>query len=193
MGTDLILSNVQKHIDLDASEVEHFLSLLSPKVLKKKDFLLKAGDYCKTISYVNMGTLRAFYRDKDEREATIMFAISDWWITDMPCFVNRGRSQLHIEAITKSEVFELSWENLEALYKEVPKFERFFRILMQNAYVREQIRILQNLSLPAEIRYQNFAEKYPAIVKQVTQKNIASYLGITPEFLSAIRGKWKKS
>ena len=192
MRADLILSNVHKHIELTHGEEEHFLSLLRRKALKKKDFLLKAGEYCKTISYVNSGVLRAFYRDEDDKESTIMFAVSDWWITDMPCFVSQERSRLYIEATTRSDVWELSRGDLESLYKQVPKFERFFRILMQNAYIREQVRILQNLSLSAETRYWNFAEKYPAIVKQVTQKNIASYLGITPEFLSAIRGKSKK-
>jgi len=192
MRTDLILSNVRKHIDLTPAEVEHFLSLLKPKTVNKKDFLLEAGAYCKTINYVNTGALRAFYRDRNDKEATIMFAVADWWITDMPCFVSEKRSDLYIEAISKSDVLELSRTDLESLYIKIPKFERFFRILMQNAYIREQVRILQNLSMSAEVRYRNFEKKYPTIVKQVTQKNIASYLGITPEFLSLIRNKSRK-
>lgn len=192
MQTELILSNIDKHIDLNTIEIRHFLSLLKIKELKKGDYLLKAGELCRTFNFVNSGTLRAFYRDRDDKEATIMFAIADWWITDMPCFVSQHVTELYIEAITESYLLQLTKEDLDSLYIEVPKFERFFRILMQNAYIREQQRILQNLTSPAEERYYKFSSKYPAIVQQVTQKNIASYLGVTPEFLSVIRSKARK-
>jgi CRP-like cAMP-binding protein len=187
MRTDLILSNISKHITLDQTEIEYFLSLLQVKEFNKKELVLREGEMCTTFNYVNEGTLRAFYRDGDDRESTIMFAMSDWWITDMPCFINQSPSMIYIEAITKSYVLQITKEDIDSLYLKIPKFERFFRILMQNAYIREQLRILQNLSMPAETRYNNFIKKYPEIVQQVTQKNIASYLGITPEFLSVIR------
>ncbi len=187
MQTDLVLSNIAKHIIIDQEETKYFLSLLKTKELKKGDFLLREGEPCTTFNYVNSGALRAFYRDEADREATIMFAVTDWWVTDMPCFVNQDPAMINIEAITKSSVLQLKKEDMDSLYIKIPKFERFFRILMQNAYIREQLRILQNLSMPAEVRYNNFLKKYPKIVQQVTQKNIASYLGITPEFLSAIR------
>lgn len=187
MRTDLILSNIGKHITLDQGEIEYFLSLLEMKEFNKRDLVLREGEICRTFNYVNDGALRAFYCDRDDRESTIMFAIADWWITDMPCFVNRSPSMIQIEAITKSCVLQLTKEDIDSLYLKIPKFERFFRILMQNAYIREQLRILQNLSMPAEVRYNNFLKKYPKISQQVPQKNIASYLGITPEFLSVIR------
>jgi CRP-like cAMP-binding protein len=100
---------------------------------------------------------------------------------------------INIEAITKSSVLQLTKRDMDTLLNDHPKFERYFRILMQNAYVREQLRVLQRLSMPAEARYASFLKKYPELIQQVPQKNIASYLGITPEFLSAIRSKSKKS
>lgn len=118
-----------------------------------------------------------------------MFAISDWWVTDMHCFLEEKPAMLNIQSVSESEVLQLSKIDLDRLYLEIPKFERFFRLLMQNAYVREQLRVIQNLSLTAEERYHNFLAKYPQIGSQVTQKQIASYLGITPEFLSVIRGQ----
>jgi CRP-like cAMP-binding protein len=187
MQTDAILSNIAKHIILDKGEIKYFLSLLEVKELKKKDFLLKEGDACTTFSYVHSGALRGFYRDHHDKEATIMFALADWWITDMPCFVNESPAMIHIEAIAKSYILQLSKDDIDSLFIRIPKFERYFRILMQNAYIREQLRVLQNLSMPAEVRYRKFLEKYPKIVQQVTLKNIASYLGVTPEFLSTIR------
>ena len=100
-------------------------------------------------------------------------------------------AMLHIEAVEKSEVLQLSKNNLDKLLLEVPKFERFFRIIFQNAYIREQLRTIQNLSLTAAERYEKFIFKYPAVIQQVPQKQIASYIGVTPEFLSTIRSKRK--
>ena len=188
MTHNLILKNIAKHVSLDKDETAFFLSLLKYKELKRKNFLLKEGQICKTINYVHSGTLRAYYLDKSGKESTIMFAISDWWITDMFCFINQQPAMLFIEAIENSSVLQLKKESLDNLYVKVPKFEKFFRVIMQNAYIREQLRVIQNLSLSAEKRYYNFLAKYPQIVKQVTQKQIASYLGVTPEFLSTIRG-----
>lgn len=192
MQTAQLLLNIHKHITLDQNESDYFLSLFEEKELRKNDFLLQAGKPCTKFSYVNAGALRAFHRNVDGKDSTIMFAVADWWITDMPCFVNQLPAMISIEAVEESSVLQLSKENMELLYVKIPKFERFFRILMQNAYVREQLRTLQNLSLPAEDRYASFLKKYPTIATKVTQKNIASYLGITPEFLSVIRSKMRK-
>ena len=184
---ELILKNVAKHVALNEKETAFFVSLLQEQDVVKKEFILKEGQLCKNISYVHSGTVRAYYIDKDGKESTIMFAITDWWITDMHCFINQLPAMLCIEAIEHSCILQLSKNNFDTLCNEVPKFERFFRIIMQNAYIREQLRVIQNLSLSAEERYNSFIDKYPQIVQQVTQKQIASYLGITPEFLSAIR------
>ena len=192
MTHDLILHNISKHISLDNEEIAYFISLVKPKQLIKKNFILKEGQLCKYISFVNSGTLRAYYLDKEGKESTIMFAVTDWWITDMYCYINRLPAMLNIEAVENSSIFQLQKDHLDTLLLKVPKFERFFRILMQNAYIREQLRVIQNLSLSAEQRYDNFLSKYPEVAKKVTQKQIASYLGITPEFLSTIRGNKSK-
>jgi CRP-like cAMP-binding protein len=190
--TELILSNIARQITLEDDEKSYFLSLLVWREVRRKEFLLNANERCDQISFVNAGALRAFYRDANDKESTIMFAVADWWITDMPCFVNQSPAMISIEAIADTTVMQLSKNSMDKLLTSVPKFERYFRVLMQNAYIREQMRVLQNLSMPAEVRYENFLKKYPAISGQVTQKHIASYLGITPEFLSVIRGKTAK-
>ena len=193
MQYDLILKNVARHISLDLQEEEYFISILEIEEIPKKGMILKEGQLCKYIYFVNSGALRAFYMDPEAKESTVMFAIPQWWITDMACFINEGPAMLFIEAIENSCVLRLSKSELEKLYVRVPKFEKFFRIIMQNAYIREQLRVIQNLSLTAEERYTNFLQKYPLISSQVTQKQIASYLGITPEFLSLVRARRSRS
>lgn len=189
MSFQHILKNVAKHIELDEKETSHFSSLLNKISVSKKESLLKQGDICKNIYFVNSGALRAYYSDKQDKETTIMFGVADWWITDMFSFMNQQPALMHLEALETSEVLELSKSNMDQLYVDIPKFERFFRIIIQNAYVREQVRVIHNLSKTAEERYEIFLQKYPLIAQRVTQKQIASYLGITPEFLSAIRAR----
>lgn len=187
MTHELLLANISRHIQLDEKEARFFLSLLIEKEVPRKSLMLREGQACNYLSFVAAGALRAYHVDKDGKEATIMFAAPDWWVTDMFCFLNNKPAMMYIEAIDLSSIYQLSKQNWEKLLHQVPKFEKFFRILMQNAYTREQIRIIENLSLTAEARYDSFLHKYPHIARMVTQKQIASYLGITPEFLSFIR------
>jgi CRP/FNR family transcriptional regulator, anaerobic regulatory protein len=187
-----ILQNIAKHITLEKEEVSFFTSLLTERPLSKKELLLTEGEPCTSINYVQAGTLRAYYCDNDNNESIIMFAINDWWITDMHSFAMEKPSMLNIDVLEEAIVFQLQKVDLEKLYLKVPKFERFFRIIMQNAYIREQMRVIQNLSLSAEERYTIFLNKYPQFVSRVPLKQIASYLGITPEFLSVIRKKAAK-
>ena len=188
-----IRKNVEKHIRLEEKEIEVFHSVINPRSVRRKQILSQSGQVCASIFFVNQGALRAFHTDQHGNENIIMFAVNDWWITDMFSFTSRKPSVMTIDALEDSDLLELQRDNLEMLYREVPKFERFFRIIFQNAYIREQLRIIENLSLPAGDRYNNFLRKYPQFVERVSLKQMASYLGMTPEFLSVVRSKNKRS
>lgn len=189
MHTELIFSNIAKHISLEKEEKKHFAELLHERVLPKNQLVLRQGERCQQLYFVNAGILRAFYINEQGKEATMMFAMEDWWITDMYCFLNELPAMVNIQVVESACVLGLSKGSLDQLYQDIPKFNTFFRILMQNAYCREQLRMMQRLSLPAKDRYEEFLEKYPKLASQVSLKQIASYLGITPEFLSYIRAK----
>lgn len=192
MNTDLILKNVSRHIALDSKETDFFVSLLEPKRLNRKGVYLKAGTICRYSAFVVDGALKSFTVDKEGKEHILSFAMADWWIADMYSYISRQPAILTIEAIADSDVLLLSYENQQRLYQAVPKFERFFRILVENSLVASQQRLIDNLSSSAEERYLRFIKKYPAVPSCVPQHNIASYLGITPEFLSKIRGRLAK-
>ena len=185
----ILIQNVSRHIKLDDDEVRLLTSRLKFRSLAKKEKIQQAGETCRLFSFVNEGILRAFFIGADGKEHTIMFATRNWWITDMYCFVNSLPAMVSIEALDRSEILCIEKSQLDTLYEAAPIFERYFRILLQNAYTREQLRTIQNLSLPAEDRYRNFVGKYPELIPMITQKQLASYLGITPEFLSVIRAK----
>lgn len=189
METDLILKNVGRHISLDEVERSFFLSLLEPLPLRRKKIWLKAGSVCRHAVFVLDGALKSYTVDQDGKEHILSFAIRDWWISDMYSLLSQKPAVLNIEAIADSEILLLSRENQQLLYEKVPKFERFFRIIVENSLVANQQRLIDNMSSTAEERYLRFIAKYPTIPSCVPQHSIASYLGITPEFLSKIRAR----
>ena len=185
--------NLSRHINLTEKELTFFASMLDKKLLRKKEFLLRADEICRFDTFVTDGCLRSFYIDDKGNEHNTLFAVEGWWTGDWYSFITQTPSRYFIEVIEDSIVLQISKSNLELLYNKIPKLERYFRILLQNAYVAQEQRIVQNLSKPAEERYVAFKEKYPALEQRIAQKHIASYLGITPEFLSMLRRRGQKN
>jgi CRP-like cAMP-binding protein len=187
-----ILQNISRHISLTPDEIKIFTSLLTVKQLRRRQYLLQAGDICRTENFVSSGLLRAYTVDRQNNEHTLMFAMEDWWISDLYSLITETPSTLHIEALEDSELFCIDKLSLESLYQQVPPFERLMRILFQNAFVAHQQRILSSISQSAEERYGAFIKKYALLEQRVPQTLIASYLGMTPETLSRIRKQWTK-
>lgn len=189
MDTDLILKNVAKHISLTGKEQDLFLSVLEAEALKRKELFLEAGKICSHSAFVLQGALKSYTIDADGKEHILSFATKDWWISDLYSLISRKPAILNIQAIADSDVLLLSRDDQQVLFEKVPKFERFFRILVENSLVANQQRLIDNMTSPAEDRYLRFIKRYPSIPSCVPQHNIASYLGITPEFLSKIRAR----
>lgn len=184
---DLILSNISRHIQLTSDEQQLFMSRLKHRKLRKKQYLLQAGDVSKYENFVVKGLLRAYTVDDRGQEHVVMFAMEGWWISDLYSFLADTPASQHIDALEDSEVLSIEKPDLEKLYTEIPKFERFFRILFQNAFVTHQQRILAGISQTAEQQYHAFIQKYPTLEQRIPQHQIASFLGITPETISRIR------
>jgi len=184
---DRILKNISRFIKLTPEEEEYFTSLLKVKKLKKKQYLLQEGDIARHEYFVNKGCLRTYTIDEKGQEHVIQFAIEDWWIGDMYSFLTQTPAKYTIDALEDSEVCCLEKNALEELYVKIPKFEKFFRHLLQNAFISLQERVVGNLSQPADERYCTFITKYSDMEKRLPLKQIASYLGITPESLSRVR------
>lgn len=187
MNLDLILENVARHIQLDKIEIDFFVSLLQDKKLKRKDFLLKQGNICRTENFIIKGCLRTYTIDENGFEHILMFGIENWWVGDLYSFLTQTPASFFIDALEDSEILQISKDNLNKLYERVPKFERFFRLILQNAFIAQQNRINQNLSFTAEQRYLDFIKKYPQLEQRISQKQVSAFLGITPVFLSMLR------
>jgi CRP-like cAMP-binding protein len=186
---ELIFANFALHIKLDVAEIDQIKDRLQYKTVKKKTALLNSGSVCRNIYFVNKGCLRIFNVDSDGEEHNVSFSPENWWAVDISSFSHQTPAFYNIDTLEDTEVFYLSYPVLEELYIAIPKLERFFRILTQNGFHLYQQRITSNLSKSAEERYTLFQKQYPKLEQRITQKQIASYLGITPVFLSMIRGR----
>jgi CRP-like cAMP-binding protein len=136
--------------------------------------------------------LRSFTVDSKGVEHAVMFGMEDWWISDFYSMLSNTPAKLHIDALEDSEVLQIDINDLQTLYEKVDKFNKFFRILLQNAFISHQRRIVTSLTDTAEERYKTFIKSYPKLEQRLPQHHVASYLGLTPETLSRIRKQWSK-
>ncbi|WP_310379100.1 Crp/Fnr family transcriptional regulator [Flavobacterium sp.] len=187
MNTKLILQNVSKHIKLTKEEETYFVSLLKEKTYKNKQYITQEGTICKQITFINSGCCRIFNIDKNGFEHILNFASHDYWIGDLYSIISQKPGVLFIQAIENTEVIQISKSDLNNLYLKIPKFERIFRILAENAYVETQNRVMEGMGLSANERYAIFNKKYVTIKHLLPQKQIALYLGVTPEFFSRMK------
>jgi len=184
---ELILKNISRYIQLTKEETEYFTSLLKEKKLRRKQYLLQEGDICRHENFVVQGCLRTYHIDSKGQEHIVQFAVEDWWIGDMYSFLTQKPSRYAIDALEDSVVLSIEKKSMDELYIKVPKFEKFYRHLLQNAFIALQERITSNISGTGEERYRQFQLKYSKIEERVPQRMIASFLGLTPESLSRIR------
>lgn len=189
---ELIIQNISKHITLTSDEELLFLSKIETKNYKAKTIILNAGEICKHSYFVNSGLVRSFNVNDNIVEHVLSFACEGWWIGDMYSLLSQKPGNLFIEVLEDAEVVLLSKESQEQLYQEIPKLERFFRILTENSLVANQERLMDNLSLTAEERFEKFCKRYPTLIQRVPQKQIASYIGVTPEFFSKMKARLLK-
>ena len=189
---NMIIQNISKHISLTPEEESLFLSKTETKHFKAKTILQNAGQICKKSYFVNSGLLRSFNINDNIVEHVMSFACEGWWMSDMYSLLSQKPGTLFIEVLEDAEVVILTKENQEQLYYEIPKLERFFRILIENSLVANQERLMDNLSLTAEERFEKFCLKYPDLIQKVPQKQIASFIGVTPEFFSKMKARLLK-
>ena len=192
MDKSLILKNIAKHIQLTAAEEKYLVTLLKAKKIKRKQFLLREKEICLSSTFVTKGCLRGYTIDENGFEHILQFATSDWWIADMYSLISQKPGTLNIDAIRDSEILLLSRKDQEKLFAEIPKFERFFRILTEKSLVANRQRVLDAMSLTALQRYETFCQHYPTLIEDLPQKLIASYIGVTPEFLSKVKAEYFK-
>jgi CRP/FNR family cyclic AMP-dependent transcriptional regulator len=183
----LIISHVLKRIELTEEQQRHFCSLLTVRHLLPRQYLVQQGEVCRHESYVCKGFLRSFYLDEKGNDYTLHFAMEDWWISDSTSFHLEAPAVRNIVALEAATLLQIEKSNLEQLYRDIPAFEKFWRVMEQKAGISQDQRIMNSISMTGSERYTALTQKYPTLEQRLPQRHIASYLGITPVFLSQIR------
>jgi CRP-like cAMP-binding protein len=181
------IQHLESFIPFTAAEREMLVTPFVARHFRKRQMLLNEGEICRHYSFIVSGCVRMYALDDKGNEHNIQFGAENDWITDFASFHTRKPSLLHIQAIEETSMLQIEQPDLYRLYINIPKLDRIFKVITENKYVELQNRVLQNLSATAEARYLNFLETYPTLSARLPNTQIASYLGITPEFLSKIR------
>ena len=188
-----INKNISRYVSFEPKELEIFNSLLEHKTVPKKTILLHEGEMCDFEAFVIKGCIRKYYIDANGFEVILQFAIENAWLSDISFSIYEKKpSRVFIETLEECEFFMFTPDTKEALFAKAPKFERAFRILMQRNLAVTQERLFNSIATAATEKYLEFLELYPTLSQRVAQHYIASYLGISAEFLSKIRTKIAK-
>ena len=186
-----LIEHFNNYIPLNEEEKKSFDKRVMQRKIKRKQMILQEGLVCKHYSFVVEGCLRMYGVDHKGVEHNIQFAAENEWIADIGSFHSDKPSKLFIEALEPSVLLQIEKQDLYHLYRSIPKLDRIFKVIIENKFVELQTRVLQNISSTAHERYQSFLEQYPKLALRLPNTQIASYLGITPEFLSKMRSERK--
>jgi len=187
-----LLEYFDRLIPLSKDEKDLVKAKFHPHLFLKKQFALQHGDVCQYFDFVVRGCLRLYKVDNEGAYHILQFATENYWILDLTSFHKKIPSTLNIEALEDTVVLRIMHGDLIDLYIKAPKFDRIFRVLLENHFMQQQERIGQLFSSTAEERYQSFLDNYPHLLNRISQVQIAAYLGVTPEFLSRIRSRMAK-
>jgi len=186
---DALLAHINKFTPLNADEQQVISGSFKNISVKKKAFLLSEGDVCRSSYFVEKGCLRMYYITEKGTEQITQFALENWWLTDHMSLMMQKPSLFFIQAVENAEVAMLDYNKQEELLQKVPKMERYFRLMMQRGYGAMQMRVKYLHDFSKEEAYLQFSTLFPDFVQRVPQYMLASYLGLTPEYLSEIRKK----
>ena len=189
MTIEPLLEYIRNYIDLSIVEEDILASKVVLRKYLKGQYIVQQGDICQYECFVLSGCTKTFYVDEEGQEHIVMFSIEDWWTSDMGSFITQTPADFNIQCLENTELVLFPYNEIESLYKEIPKLERFFRQIIEKAFVASQKRLVRSFSLSAKEQYLYFREQYPQIEQRIPQYMVASYLGITKEFLSKIKSQ----
>lgn len=184
---EVLVHHIEKFITLEPSDIDTLESCLHISTIKKKEHVLKEGQFCNTMYFITKGCMRQYIINDKGTEQTLQFGIENWWITDYLSYHNHIPSHFYIQAIENSEVIAIEKPVLESLLIQIPKLERYFRIVSQKSFGAAQMRIKFLFTMSAEERYHHFNNLNPEFVQRIPQYMLASYLDFSAEFMSKIR------
>ena len=184
-----LTQHIRKYVKIDTKDESRFSHFFQQKTFEKKEILIEQNTRCRFHFFVIKGCLRMFFLNEKGVEQTIQFAIENWWITDYMAFDRQARTDFTIQAVEPSDVVQIDYENQEKLLQQFPQLERYYRLIYQRAYSALQLRTKYIYDFSREQLYHHFNDSFPEFTHRVPQHLLASYLNMTPEYLSEIKKK----
>ena len=181
------ITHIRRYVELSEQDVDITERYVEFVELKRRDFLVTGGQVCRCNYFVEKGCLRMFFINDKLVEKTTQFALETWWLSDYFSFSKQTPSLYSIQAVEKSMIVAIDYNRQDELFALVPQLERYFRIMMQRALAASQLRVKLIYEYSKEEMYTLFVTSYPQFFQRVPQYMIASYLGLTPEYLSELR------
>lgn len=178
---------ILKFADLSDNEADTFVQAFDEIQVKKRQYIVQPNFTAKHRNFVVKGAFRSFVVGDNGSDHTISFAIEDWWISDYNSYIYQQPATMFVMALEDSVVMQLAFEKEQALKMQNHKFEQIFRIMAERGLAFQQRRMISNLTQTAQERYDLFIKKYPQIAQRLPQYALASFLGMSTEFLSRIR------
>ncbi|SFH28479.1 Crp/Fnr family transcriptional regulator [Pedobacter insulae] len=183
------IDHIKRYVVLNETETQFLISKVNVLTVKKKEFLLQEGNVCKANYFVEEGLLRMFFINEKGVEQITQFALENWWLSDYMSFTKQLNAQFCIQAVEQSEVIAIPYYIQDELFEKLPQLEKYFRMVMQRAYAASQMRFKYFYDYSKEENYRQFVSLFPEFVQRIPQYMLASYLGLTPEYLSELRKK----
>jgi len=184
-----LIKHIRNYVDLNETELPILYKYIKTIQVAKKELLLEEGQICKSNYFVEKGCLRMYYINSKAEEQTFQFALENWWMTDYKSLIDKTPSEYFIQAIEKAQIVSLDYQKQEQLFEELPQMERYFHMIMQRVSALTQLRIKNIYELSKEELFLDFSASFPGFVQRVPQYMLASYLGITAEYVSRLRKK----
>ncbi len=182
-----LLDYFKRYISFSEEELNIFFKYLTAETYSKKEFLLNEGAICNSQFFIISGLIRVFKIDEKGNEKIIHFGIENWWVTNMESFILKEPSKVYIQALEDTTVLKINKEDLEQAYKTIPKLERAFRIITERMFIAIERKNEHYAKMGSKERYEDFVAQLQSFSQRVPQYMIASYLDITPEYLSELR------
>lgn len=182
-----LAKHLADHVSLGEAELKHVLSFYRKRTVRKRQFIVEAGDAVLHENFIVEGAAKAYLMDGEGKQHILQFGIEDWWITDWHAFLGRTPARMHVQCVEECELLTLHVDDRERLCREFHGIEHFMRMKLTGAFMSLQRRILDSLAGDAEERYRRFRAAHPRMVERFSKQDIASFLGLSRETLSRIR------
>jgi len=184
-----LIGNIRRYVDFSDANAEKIISISNQRIIKRKEKIDEPGKTSNYRNYIVNGAFRSFFIDEEGKEHTVQIAVDDWFVSDFYSYVTRNPATLFVEALEESSILQMHYDDIEPLCDELHSLSEYFRKSTERAFAFSRNRALSNISKSAEDRYNEFLNRYPNIIDRVPQYIVASYLGMSPEFLSKIRAR----